>query len=318
MSRILVAELIHDAGIKLIADLGHEAVLLDKYPDPDAVMELSKKVEGLIVRTMPIPRDLIDNAPNLRVIGKHGVGIDNIDISAATEKGIQVVYTPGASSQAVAEHAVMLMLSVAKKVVTFDRELRSGNFWVRNEHRTVELSGKTVGLVGRGRIASLVGQMCYFGFNMKVLVYHPRSDDDSMVKPWGQLTNNLYEMLPQCDFVSLHCPLNKETTDLINDAALECMKKTAILINTARGPIVNSEALYKALKKEQIAGAGLDVFTEEPPAADDPLLQLDNVVLTPHMGTGSEEAMQRLATEVVRNVVTFLDGGIPESMVNRV
>lgn len=318
MGRILVADVIHDVGINLITEMGHEAVLPSRYPDPEQVKELSKAVDAMIVRTFPVTRELMDKCPNLQVIGKHGVGVDNIDVSYATEKGIQVVYTPGASSQAVAEHTITLMLSVAKKITAFDNEVRKGNYWVRNEYRTVELSNKVLGLVGSGRIGSLVGQMCKNGFNMRVLVYDPYLKDANAVEPWGQLVASLDEMIPQCDFVSIHCPLTKETNGLVSEAVIDMMKRTAILVNAARGPIVDCEDLYGALKEKRIAGAGLDVFEVEPPQKDDPLLKLDNVVLTPHVAAGSEEAMQRVAMEVVSNVATFLGGGIPDGMVNRI
>lgn len=318
MGRILVAEVIHEAGLELIAKLGHEAVLPSKYNDQRQVEELIKTVDALIVRILPVSRELMDKAPNLRVIGKHGVGVDNIDVSAATEKGIQVVFTPGASSQAVAEHTITLMLSVAKKITTLDKEVCTGNYWIRNKCQTIELSNKTLGLIGSGRIGSIVGQMCHNGFNMRVLIYDPYLKDTTAVEPWGLLVDSLDEMIPQCDFVSVHCPLTKETKGLVNKNVIDMMKKTAILVNAARGPIVNQKELYRALKDRRIAGAGLDVFEVEPPEQDDPLLRLDNAVLTPHVAAGSEEAMQRVAIEVVMNVTTFLDGSIPQGMVNRI
>ncbi|MEW8959706.1 MAG: hydroxyacid dehydrogenase [Moorella sp. (in: firmicutes)] len=316
MAKVVVVDPIHDAGIKILLAAGMEVLLPQRYPDPAEIESLLLEGEGIIVRTYPLRVEVLERCKKLKVIAKHGVGVDNIDVRWATERKIPVIFTPGAATSAVAEQAITLMLAVAKKIVRCDAEVRKNNYYFRDSIRTLELSGKVLGLIGSGRIGSMVGRIGHYGFNMEVLVYDPYLSDQALIADWGRQVATLEELLGAADFISIHCPLTPETRGLINSERLRRMKKTAILVNTARGPVIDGPALYQALKEGWIAGAGLDVFPVEPPPAEEPLLELDNIVVSPHMGAVSEDAMIRMATTAARGVIAVLQGQRPEHMVN--
>lgn len=272
----------------------------------------------------PVTREVLRGAPGLEVVGVPGSGTDHIDVVAATERGILVVNAAGGQATAVAEHAVGLMLALAKRIAASDRIFHAEGRFVGREHFTGtgwpgwphEIGGSTIGIVGFGAIGRDLARKCRLGFDMRVLAFDPYCDPEAMdalgVEPVGTLT----DLLPECDWVSLHVPLNDETRALVGEAELRAMRPTASLINLARGGVVDEAALLRALREGWIAGAGLDVFAEEPGPDGHPLYGLDNVVCTAHIGGWVEEAVPRLAAIMAGEMCTALRGARPGRLVN--
>jgi D-3-phosphoglycerate dehydrogenase len=301
--KILVASRIHEKAIQLLRENGCEVTIVEE-PDEDELARIIKGFDGLIVRSKPlVTRKVIESADRLKVIARAGVGLDNIDVKAAEERGIALINAPESSTQSVAELAIGLMLAVARKIAFSDRRMREG-YWAKKEAMGVELSGKTLGVIGAGRIGSAVARIAKYGFNMHILYYDVVCRDD-LNKELGAECVSIEELLKRSDIVTIHVPLLPETRHMINEEKLRLMKKTAILINTSRGAVVDTAALVKALSEGWIAGAGLDVFEEEPLSMEHPLTKLDNVVLTPHIGASTKEAQEKAGVEVARKIVEF-------------
>lgn len=281
------------------------------YPSPSFLAQKmhDEKAQALILRTGKAPAEVIKASPYLRVIAKHGVGVDNIDVETATQLGIPVMVTASANYQSVAEHTLGLMFSLAKDIPRHDSRMRQG-FWDKAQYQGVELFQKTLGIVGFGRI----GRRIYELVNpllMKVLVYDPYLGDASLPSDVIRVPH-LEALLKNADIVSLHCPLTEQTRHLIGKRELEMMKKTAWLINTARGEVVDEEALISALREGKIAGAGLDTFKKEPPEDLQLLCQAGKVVMTPHIAGATEEAFRRMGIEAAQNVLLILEGKKPD------
>lgn len=303
--KVLVAAPLHERAIEILKNAGLE-VVYEEYPDQDKLKELVKDVSAIIVRSKPkVTKEIIDAAPNLKVIARAGVGLDNVDVEYAKSKGIEVVNAPAASSRSVAELAIALMFAVARKVAFADRKMREG-VWAKKQCMGFELEGKTLGVIGFGRIGYQVAKIAN-ALGMKLLLYDPYPNEERAREVDGKFVE-LEELLKNSDVVTIHVPLLESTYHLINEEKLKLMKPTAILINTSRGPIVDTNALVKALQEGWIAGAGLDVFEEEPLPKDHPLTKLDNVVLTPHIGASTVEAQERAGIEVAEKVVKILKG----------
>lgn len=301
--RILVASHIHERALQLLREKGFEITYVEEPPE-EQLATMIKGYDVLIVRSKPlVTRKVIEAADNLKVIARAGVGLDNIDVEAAKQKGIALINAPESSTLSVAELAIALMLAVARKIAYSDRRMREG-YWAKKEAMGVELSGKTIGIIGAGRIGSAVARIARFGFNMHVL-YHDVRCSEELNRELGAECVSLEEVLRRSDVVSIHVPLLPETKYLINEERLKLMKKTAILINTSRGAVIDTKALVKALREGWIAGAGLDVFEEEPLPKDHPLLRLDNVVLTPHIGASTREAQEKAGIEVARKIIEY-------------
>jgi len=259
-------------------------------------------------------RELLARCPNLLAISTPGVGYDIIDVPACTEAGVLVVNQEGANSQAVAEHALGLMLALSKKIVTADRALRQGGKLDRFLFTGNELNGKTVGIVGFGNIGACLGRLCK-AFDMTVLAYDPCLSEE-IIRQRGGRKVSLEDLLKASDFVSLNCPLTDDSAGLIGRDQFALMKPTAYFVTTARGGIHKEDDLAEALAAGRIAGAGLDVFVDEPPAPDHPLMQLDNVIATPHNAGLTAEAKQSMARSAVRQWVSLFAGGPPRAAVN--
>lgn len=303
--KVLVAAPLHEKAIDVLKNAGLE-VVYEEYPNQDRLKELVKDVSGIIVRSKPkVTKEIIDAAPNLKVIARAGVGLDNVDVEYAKSKGIEVVNSPGASSRSVAELAVALMFNVARKVAFADRKMREG-VWAKKQSMGFELEGKTLGIIGFGRIGYNVGKIAKT-IGMNVLLYDVYKNYER-AKEIGAEFVELEYLLKNSDVITIHVPLLESTYHLINEEKLKLMKPTAVLINTSRGPIIDTNALVKALEEGWIAGAALDVFEEEPLPKDHPLTKLDNVVLTPHIGASTVEAQARAGIEVAEKVVKVLKG----------
>jgi len=303
--KVLVAAPLHERAISVLKEAGFE-VLYEEYPDEERLVELVRDVDAIIVRSKPkVTRRVIESAPKLKVIARAGVGLDNIDLSAAKEHGIKVVNSPAASSRSVAELAIALIFNVARRIAFADRKMREG-IWAKKQCMGIELEGKTLGIVGFGRIGYQIAKIGK-ALGMNVLLYDPYPNEERAKEVGGRFVD-LETLLRESDVVTLHVPLVEATYHMINEEKLKMMKSTAILINAARGAVVDTNALVKALEKGWIAGAGLDVYEEEPLPKNHPLTKLDNVVLTPHIGASTVEAQRRAGVQVAEQIVEILKG----------
>lgn len=288
---------------EILQDYGLEIIRV-KQPvtgENDLLGQLDDVV-AIITGLEPVTGKVINSAPRLRVIVKHGIGVDNIDLDAAKEKGVIVANSPGTNREAVADLVFGLMLSLARKIPQSDRQVREGK-WPKVFGQSVW--GKTLGIIGLGVIGKSVAQRAK-GFNMKVLAFDKYWDEE-FASANGIIRSEVDEILKESDYVTLHVPLMEETRNLIGEKQISIMKPTAYLINAARGGVVDEDALYKALKEGRIAGAGIDVFSTEPPTQS-PLLGLQNVILTPHMGGFTDGALSMTSEFVSQVVVDALKG----------
>ena len=287
--------------------LGPEFEILEWDESPQSTV-LAKAV-GIITYGHPhVGGELMDRVPHLKVISNHGVGVDHIDVGAARERKIPVGNTPGCLDASTADMTMALMLATARNVIVGDHFARSPEFTHYDPSQLIgyEVSGSTLGIVGLGRIGRQVAKRA-MAFDMKVL-YHNRKRDEQAERELGVTYVSLDDLLRQSDFVSLNCPLTSETTNLIGKREFGLMKSTGILLNIARGPVVDHDALFAALNSKRIAGAGLDVTSPEPLPRNHPLLGLTNVVITPHLGSASNRTRNRMMQMTVENLRAGLDG----------
>uniref|UniRef100_A0A7C3WK83 Glyoxylate reductase n=1 Tax=Thermofilum pendens TaxID=2269 RepID=A0A7C3WK83_THEPE len=319
--RVYVTRIIPEPGLSILKEYCDVEVHPSKEwpPSRQELLEKVKDKDGLLcLLTDKIDKEVFDAAPNLKVVSTYSVGFDHIDVAEATRRGVYVTNTPGVLTDAVAEFTVGLILAVTRRIVEADKLIRSGG-WDKPWHPYFltgpELRGKTVGLIGLGRIGVAVAKRLS-SFDVKMLYY-------DIERRWDVETvlnieyTDIDTILREADIVSLHVPLTKDTYHLINEERLRKMKKTAYLINTARGAVVDTAALIKALEESWIAGAALDVFEQEPLPPDHPLTKFENVVLTPHIASATIEARQRMAELAAKNLVAVLKGEMPPALVNK-
>jgi D-3-phosphoglycerate dehydrogenase len=292
------------------------AVLLDErcsyritgpYPKPDqiATMAAENQIQGIIVRMGRITREVLTSSPDLRIVVKHGVGVDNIDVEAATELGIPVCITPYANYQSVAEHALSMMLALAKNLFLLDQQIRNG-VWDKTSNPPCELYRKTLGIIGAGRIGRRLAELVQ-PLEMTVIGYDPFLPQGRFPESIRRV-KRLEKLLREADFVSLHCPKTEETSHMIGEKELKMMKATAILINTARGGIVDETALLRALEDRIIRGAGMDCFAMEPLPQESPLLRIqDRLIVTPHIGGGAKESFVRMGIQAANILLGYLE-----------
>ncbi|MEM2367067.1 MAG: C-terminal binding protein [Candidatus Bathyarchaeia archaeon] len=294
-------------------------VQVAKSTDEDNLIVEARDADIIMVVYARITERIINSATKLRGIVRYGIGVDNIDLKAASRRRIPVANVPDYCIGTVADHAFALLLALNRKLLLADNIVRTGNWgaWTSPSPKLmgVDLEGKTLGLIGIGKIGSAVAARAK-GFGMKVIAYDPYIPKEVAERLGIELVN-LETLLKNADFVSVHSPLTNETRGMIGERELKLMKKTAYIINTARGPIIQEEALYKALKNGWIAGAGLDVYTKEPPDRDNPLFKLENVVLTPHIAYYTQEAIWRLEMTAVEEAIRILQGQLPKNLVNK-
>jgi D-3-phosphoglycerate dehydrogenase len=317
VSSILILGRIHEAGLDVLrARPGVSFEVLASPSEPD-ILAKAPVADAIIVRTTKLTAAAIDAAPKLKIVSRHGVGYDNVDMAALDRRGIPLTLVGNVNALSVAEHTLFMMLTIAKDAIAYDRATRDGNWKLRDSFRATELSGKTLLLLGFGRIGREVAKRAQ-AFGMTVLAYDPYVRDAAMYAARVQPVAKLDDAIPTSDFISIHLPLTPETKGIIGMPELAVMKKTAVVISTARGGLVDETALADALRSGQIRAAGLDVFVDEPPAADNPLLKLDNVLLSPHIAGLTEECAMRMAVVSARNALAGLDGNVdPELVVNK-
>lgn len=306
---VFISEPINPLGLEILAPHCH---CVAPWLDDNVAGEIPEDAEAIMVRTYSVTAERMDAASRLRVIAKHGVGIDNIDVVSATARRIPVLWTPEANADAVAQHALALTLGLANRLASADEALRAGRFLERLDFGSVELTGRVLGIVGLGRIGRRVARRAKAGLGMEILAYDPFVNDSGV----ATLVDDLDELLSRADVVTLHVPLTDETRGFINASRLAHLKPTAFLVNTSRGPVIDEEALARALADGALAGAGLDVFRNEPPAPDHPFLTAPRVILTPHVAGLSDQALVRVATEAAQGILDVLQGRRPASPVN--
>jgi D-3-phosphoglycerate dehydrogenase len=295
-------------------------VKLAKSPAEDNLVAEVGDVDIIMVVYAKITRRIIDSAKKLKGIIRYGIGVDNIDIDAATARGIPIANVPDYCVGAVADHAFALLLALNRKIVIADKIMRTGKYmgvWTSpsDKIKGFDLEGKVLGIIGLGKIGRALVHRAK-GFCMRIIAHDPYVDE-KVAKELGIELVDLDTLLKESDFVSIHAPLLPETRGMISERELKLMKRTAYLINVARGPIVDEKALYKALKERWIAGAGLDVYEMEPPDPENPLFKLENVVLTPHIAWYTKEAQWRLEMSAVEEAVRILQGQPPKNLVNK-
>ncbi|MFC2030377.1 hydroxyacid dehydrogenase [Chloroflexota bacterium] len=285
----------------------------------DEVRAMLPEVHGIVLGVgLTMGAAEMDLASNLEVIGRNGVGLDNVDLWAATERRIPVVYTPYGPTESTAEHALLLILATARRLSHLDRAVRGQDFSirVRPEARGRELEGKALGVVGFGRIGRRLAEMCHLALHMPVFVHDPYLEREAVTE-WGAVfVEDLIELAGQVDVLSVHTPLTGETRRLINRDVINAMIPGAILVNTSRGPVVDETALLEALQGGHLGGAGLDVFDPQPPTPDNPLLKMEQVVLTPHVASNTDEGRLRMGLTVVQDVLRVFRGEHPEYPAN--
>ncbi len=279
----------------------------DLWKQPDELHSIISNYKALIVRNQTqVTNELLAAATNLQVIGRAGVGLDNVDLQAATKRGIVVAFTPEQNANSVAELTIGLMLALARKIPAADRDTKSGG-WNRQQFTGSEILGKTLGLVGFGRIGVSTANKAR-SMGMDIIAYDPFVDADSLkVMETRATITSLENVLQQADFVSCHLPATKSTLNLLDESKFALMKSSAFFINTSRGEVVNESALIQALQKNKIAGAALDVRSQEPPQHS-PLAEMENVILLPHIGAFTREGQTRVVTAVCKDVAAILKG----------
>ena len=312
--KILVIQNIHQEGINLLkGNSSYEFEIFDEINE-----DLKQKIvdcDAISIRTAKLPNEIISSAKKLQVISRHGVGYDNIDLKSTKEIGATLTITATANAVAVAEHVMFMLLNISKRKDMYDQSVKLGKFNDRNKlPKTIELWGKNILIAGFGRIGQALIKRC-LGFEMNVYVYDPYINDEKIKSLGGKKVNDLKEAVKDMDAISLHIPLNNETKNIVNYDLLRSMKTNCIVVNAARGGIINEVDLDKALRENLIFGAGLDVFETEPPKSDNPLLKNDKVFLSPHTAAFTEECMIRMGKETIQNIIDFFEKKLDKSKI---
>lgn len=311
----LLIQPIHPAGIDVLAEAGIE-VREASATDMATVAREIAAADAAITRNAGLDRTAMAAAPNLKVLGNHGIGTDPVDVTYATEIGLPIIYTPHANVQSVAEQAIAMMLAISKRVREADAAVREDRFDYRYARDFRELHGKTLAIVGFGRIGLRTAELARAAFDMRIIVYSPHVEAKAIEAAGMEKWDDLDAVLREADVVSLHQRLTPETREWLDAKRISTMKKGAILVNTARGALVDAEALVAAVESEHLRGAAMDVFEIEPLPADHPYCGTEGIVLSPHIGGATEEAMLRTAVETAGQVIDVLAGRRPEHLVN--
>jgi D-3-phosphoglycerate dehydrogenase len=315
--KVLLPQPIEEEAVAVLEAMNVELIRAGE-PRPEVVGPLMSGAQAIVLRTgIKITRELLAYPNDLMMISRTGAGVDNVDIPAATERGIIVTSSIGVNTTSVAEHALALILALFKQLFLLDGEVRKGNFAIRYKNHPQDLRGKTIGIVGFGRIGSLIAQACHSVFAMKVLAYDLLLSDEQKARyrDWVTFTD-LDELSGSADVISIHTPLNRDTEKMFNRKFFARMKRTAFIINTSRGGVIDENDLIGALKEGVIAGAGLDVFEHEPLQPENELVTLKNVILTPHTAALTEECVTRMAVAGAERVADLFNGFIPENVAN--
>lgn len=313
--KVLVSDPISQTGVDALAEGGELDVTFKPGLPHEELLKIIPEFSALVVRSQTkVGADVIAAGKKLKAVGRAGVGVDNVDVDAATQRGIIVMNTPGGNTISTAEHAFSLLVSAARKIPQADASVKAGK-WDRKSFQGVELNGKTLAVLGMGRIGTEVAKRA-LAFGMRVLAYDPYLSEARAKSLQVELVENLEDALPQADFVTMHMPLTDETKHMLGDARLAKLKRGARIVNCARGGLIDEKALADALSSGQVAGAAIDVFEEEPPAADNPLRSAPNVVFTPHLGASTAEAQESVGVEIAHAIRAALLHGTINNAVN--
>ena len=311
--KILVVQNIHDAGIQLLKENpNYEFEIIEDF-NTEVIKKKITECDGLSIRTAKLPDEIINLGKKLKIISRHGVGYDNIGLNSSKKNNITIAITATANAVAVAEHVMFMLLNISKRKNMYDETVKKGKFNERNKlPKTIELWKKNVLILGFGRIGKALIKR-FLGFEMNVFVYDPFVKSIEVESLGGKKIENLDESLKTMDAISLHMPLTEKTKNIINYDLLKKMKKNCIIINAARGGMINEVDLDKALNEGLIFGAGLDVFEKEPPEINNPLLNNEKVFLSPHTAAFTEECMKRMGMETIQNIIDFFDEKLDKS-----
>ena len=315
MKKVLVNKPIHDDALE---GLAKEVEVLERFTaSRDEILDVLPEVHGIILCAgFKMFAEEMAIAKRIEVIGRHGVGLDIVDLAEASKRNLPVVFTPYGPTESTAEHALMLMLAVTRKVTYLDREIRSENFHIRDHVVGFELFEGKLGIVGFGHIGKRLAEMCRLAMKMNIYVFDPLINEKEINTQGAEKCDTLQELMMKADIVSLHIPSTENTRGLIDKDALDALGPDGFLINASRGAVVDEVALIHALQNGVIAGAGLDVFDPEPPRKDNPLFKLDNVVLTPHLASFTDQGRRRMGLMVVEDVLKVLNGEPPKYCAN--
>ncbi len=309
---LIIATSIRPEGIRLLESVASLTFIPD-HASQEETAQAATDADAILARTGRVTRRVIEAAPRLKIVARHGVGYDNVDVQACTEHGVVVTITGDANSEAVSEHTMGCLLAAARQIPLANAAVKRG-IWERDSVHGIELAGKTLGLVGLGRIGSRVARHAQ-GFDMRVIAHDPYADPER-ARGLGVTLVSLEMLLREADFVSLHVPLMPQTRHMIGAEQLMLMKPSAILVNTSRGGLIDEAALCQALAERRIAGVALDVFEQEPLPPDHPFTHLDNVICTPHVGGQTDEALIRMAVSSAESILRVLRGEKPDYIVN--
>ena len=312
--KVLVVQGLHDEGIKMLEnrqDVDFQVLMSD---DENEICEAAKDAHAITVRTANITKKIIEEAEKLLVVSRHGVGYDSIDVDTLTSKKVPLTIAANSNMVTVSEHTMMMMLGLSKNIFYYDEFTRKADWSTRWNNKSWDLAGKKLLVIGFGRIGSRVTKRA-IAFDMDVIVYDPYVSGDLIHNVGAKKVDNYFDMLSETDVVTIHCPRNKQTENMFSSREFEEMKKTSYIINCARGGIINEIELYDALKNNKISGAGLDVFDIEPAPLNNKLLELKNVILSPHIAGVTVEATIRMSTESVQNVFDIFDNKINQNVI---
>jgi len=312
--KIAVIEKIHKDGLKILENHpDYEYELITDISDKNLISKLPN-FDACTLRVSKLDEKILKHCNKLKAISRHGVGYDNVDLNYIKKNNISLLITATANAVAVAEHVLSMFLTLSKSVIRYDKEVREGKFKENsNEIQTFELFNKNILIVGFGRIGKKLITRC-LPFETKVYVYDPYVDEKIIKEYGGTKVNSIEEGLKIADYVSLHMPLTEETKDLLNYSIFKKMKKNSIIVNTARGGIINESDLEKALNEKLIFGAALDVFSKEPVENNNPLLKNNKVILSPHSATFTDECTSRMGIETTKNIIDFFENKLDKSM----
>lgn len=314
IKRVLAVEPIHQVGLDLLRARRDVSLEVLERADPASLAAAMAGTHGIIVRVAPLSDDLLARAEALKIVSKHGVGCDNIAVDHLTARGIPVAIAADANALSVAEHVLMMLLALAKKASAYDRLTRAGRFAERDSLRAVELSGKTILIVGFGRIGKRVARLCR-AFGMRVIVADIAMDWPTANELGYEPVEDFRPYLDTASFLTVHVPLNPDTRGLVGADELAALPEGSFIINCARGGIVDEAAVTAALASGRLAGAGFDVFDQEPPPEEHPLFGFSNVILSPHSAAATEDAVRRMATAAAQNVLDCFDGTLDRRMI---
>lgn len=303
--KVVMTQAVCPEGFQMLEDRAD--IYVADNGDPNNYLEEMKDADAIIVRIASCNGNVIENSPNLKVIGRTGVGYDSVDVKTATEHGIPVVITPGANNRSVAEHAVAMMFALSKNLVEAQQEMCAGNWKIRDAKKAFELEGKKVGILGLGAIGRETAKICR-GCGMGIAAFDPFMTKEQIEGHGAEYYEDYEELLKECDIVTIHVPLTDGTRNMISKRQLQMMKKTALLINCSRGGIINEADLTEALREGMIAGAGTDVYCSEPPKADDPMLNCPNLIVSPHSAAQTREAVIKMARMCINGCLAVVEG----------